>query len=516
MNSPGYSSGPERNTSDLMTSANQAIKRYWRLALPPALVLLGLIVAFNFHVKDYFTSDSLIFVQRQRIQSDIIKAPSEREMRTRLESTVQEILSRPRLRAIIEQYNLYPKLRGPRGLEAAVLRLRKKVEISPVRSPTGVDLLQTFRLAYTHGDPKTAYSVTQSIADLFIEESLIERRSEIQSTEEFIDAELRDARRQLELTEKKVQVFVSENFKQLPEHLNAAIARLESLQAQLTTSGQLVTANTVRRQNLESELAKATSQSLSISGSADTSSDPKEAINQLEAALVVLKSKYSNRHPDVIKTKRRIAALKDQLAGKDPGKSTALRESPLARSLRARISEVDIQLGALKDENKVLKESIAQLQNDIQTMPLKEQELLKIKRDYANVKAEYQRLLAAKGKAALQGNLVRSQKASQFRIIEPAELPPYPSGPNRKLILVGGVVASAVLFVVIIAALFFLNGAYKDRSGLEAGIGLPVLGIVPPMPTPDSAAYQRRLTSVSIIASLVSLVFGSAIIILVL
>jgi hypothetical protein len=72
------------------------------------------------------------------------------------------------------------------------------------------------------------------------------------------------------------------------------------------------------------------------------------------------------------------------------------------------------------------------------------------------------------------------------------------------------------LFVVIIAALFFLNGAYKDRSGLEAGIGLPVLGIVPPMPTPDSAAYQRRLTSVSIIASLVSLVFGSAIIILVL
>ncbi|MCB0344617.1 MAG: hypothetical protein KDD66_05855 [Bdellovibrionales bacterium] len=514
MKSLSFSNAPQRNTNEVLALVAQAIKRYWRIAVGPAVVLCGLIITFSIAVPDYYSASSLLYIQPQRVQTKIVQEPDEREMRSRLDSIVQEILSRPRLRAIIEKFDLYPSLRGPKGIESAIYTLRKKVNITPVKSPTGLELLQTFRLTFTHGNPETAYRVTQAVTNLFIEESLLSRRTEIQSTEEFIDAQLYDARKKLEETEAMVQKFVSGNFKQLPEHLNAAIARLENLQAQLTANSQMISANNVRRQSLQTELVTARSSGAGLPSARETSSDPNEAVAQLESALVVLQSKYSDAHPDVIKTKQRIKALKAQLgSGSSGGKSAPAASSPVVRSIRSQINEVDAQLAALQKENASLKKSIEVLQVDIQAMPLKEQELLKIKRDYTNVKANYERLLAAKEDASLQNSLMQSQKASQFKIIEPAELPAFPAGPNRKLFMTAGIAVSGILFVSLLMLLFFLNGAYKDRDEMESETGLPVLGLIPPMTTPETVAYQKRLTSVSVFASALSLASGSLLIV---
>ncbi len=512
MKSLSFSNSPQRNTNELLALVGQAIKRYWRIALGPAVVLCGLITTFAIAVPDYYSASSLLYIQPQRVQTKIIREPDEREMRSRLDSIVQEILSRPRLRAIIEKFDLYPSMRGPKGIESAIYTLRTKIKITPVKSPTGLELLQTFRLTFTHGNPETAYRVTQAVTNLFIEESLLSRRTEIQSTEEFIDAQLYDARKKLEETEAKVQKFISGNFKQLPEHLNAAIARLENLQAQLTTNAQMLSANTVRRQNLETELASARRNAGGVSA-AETSTDPNEAVAQLESALVVLQSKYSDEHPDVIKTKQRINALKNQLDQSGVSKTRPTSTSPVVRSIRSQITDVDAQLAALQKENAGLKRSIEELQKDIQAMPLKEQELLKIKRDYTNVKANYERLLAAKEDASLQNSLMQSQKASQFKIIEPAELPAFAAGPNRKLFLVSGIAVSVVLFVALLTLLYFLNGSFKDRDEMESETGLTVLGLIPPMATPETVAYEKRLTSVSVFASALSLASGSLLIV---
>lgn len=514
MKSLSFSNAPQRNTNELLALVGQAIKRYWRIAAGPAVVLCGLILTFSLAVPDYYAASSLLYIQPQRVQTKIVTEPDEREMRSRLDSIVQEILSRPRLRAIIEKFDLYPSMRGPKGIEYAIQTLRSKIDIVPVKSPTGLELLQTFRLTFTHGNPETAYRVAQAVTNLFIEESLLSRRTEIQSTEEFIDAQLYDARKELEETEAKVQKFVSGNFKQLPEHLNAAIARLENLQAQLTTNSQMISANTVRRQSLQTELASAKSSGAGSPGNVVTSSDPNEAVAQLESALVVLQSKYSDEHPDVIKTKQRINALKSQIGSSGGGAArAAASSSPVVRSIRGQIHDADADLAALNKENAALKKAIADLQKDIQAMPLKEQELLKIKRDYANVKANYERLLAAKEEASLQNSLLQTQKASQFKIIEPAELPAFASGPNRKLFVSAGFGASGALFVALLGLLFFLNGAFKDRDEMEAETGLPVLGMIPPMATPEAVAYEKRLTSVSVFASALSLASGSLLII---
>lgn len=507
----------DKSATELLTNFTQAYKRYWRIALAPAIILFGLTLMVSYTVPDYYTSDALLFIQPQRISSKIIDAPNKEETREWLEALVQEILSRPRLRAVIERFDMYPQMRGPLGMEQAVQRFRKKIVIKPMVSPTGIELLQTFRLTFTHQDPQLAFDVTKALSDLFVEESVLEKRSEIQSTEEFLDAQLREARKRLEETEEKVQEFVSANAGQLPDQLASSVARLESLQAQLSNNSQLLAATSIRRSSLIAELADAEKMSASMpfEPGQTNSSDPNESLAQLESALVVLQSKYSEQHPDVIHTRNRIQALKQQMASggvprvKSPVNTA--RASTL-RNLRNSIQEIDVQINNIKVDNERLKNSIARLQENIAAAPLKEQEMLKIKRDYDNVKDNYQRLLAAKEDASLRNSLVRSQKDTQFKIVEPAELPASPAGPNRMLIVIGGLFVSVALFFGLVLTMFFFNASFKSREELEEETGLTVLGVIPPMATSDALEQEKRLARASLAASVFSLASGSVLI----
>lgn len=511
---------------DLTKILKNAISRYWRIALSPALVLLGLVAVLSLRIPDYFSSESLVYIQPRRVTSSLFEqkgTESKDEMRDQLEALRGEILSRPRLRAVLQKHNVYPNLDTPKGLERAVDKFRLAIKILPVETSMGGTAFQMFRLEFTHRDANVAFEVTRALSDLFVEESLVSRRSEIRSTEEFLEAQLDEARKKLEVTEAAVQQFIRLNFGKLPDHLNAAIARLENAQAQLTTNSQLQAALQTRKQALHTEMKELARTSGSLGDGEAASSDPQENLAQLESALVILQSRYSERHPDVMNTKKRIAALKQEVAtGKRSGPAQGSSSNPrisrgdrgYAIGLRRDLGEIDAQLVRIEKENEDLKKSVATLQTNLEAMPIKEQEMLKIRRDYANVRENYDRLLAAREEAALESSLVRSHKAPQFRIIEPAERALAPAGPNRGLIFAAGALLSLIVFFAIPMALYFLNNSFKFTDDLENEVGVPVIGVVPPMITPESVRFRRRLSSSALVASLLSLVGGFVIIFL--
>ena len=511
-----------KSLSELMAPLRAALKRYWKLTFAPAFAVGAITLIVAMRLPSYYRTDSLIFVQPQRISSKVIENPDKDEVKERLESLVQEILSRPRLKSVMDRFQVYPDLKGIEGTEKAIQKFKKAIEITPAKSPTGATLLQTFELAFSHRDPKMAFEVTRALSNLFIEESLVDKRAEVQGTEEFLDSQLSEARKKLEETESQVQEFVRANFGKLPEHLEQAVARLQNLQAQLDANSQLIAANLTRRSSLDSELSEtrkmvAPAAPSESPASAADSYNPHESLAQLESALVVLTSKYSDQHPDVINTRKRIEALRQQM--KSGGAQAKSSYAPAGRgvspelviSTRREMREVDVQISSLKEENERLKKNIEKLQKDIEEMPLKEQELAKIKRDYANVKANYERLLAAREDAGLQSSLIRSQKGTQFRIVEPAEMPIGPAGPPRLLIAAAGIVAAILLAFVLPIGLYFISRAYHFKEEAAEDLGIRVLGVIPPMVTPESVIKGRRQTMLSAAVSVcVVLAAGAA------
>ncbi len=499
----------ERSFAELANVGRNVFRRYWKIAAFPAMAVLslGLLVALT--LPNYYTSDVLVFISPQRINiNKVIDSPNKDEMTERLQALVQEILSRPRLNSIIDRFSLYPELVGPKGKELAVRRFRSAITVTPIQSPTGVQLLQTFRLEFTHWDPKTAFEVTKALSNLFIEESVVSRRSELKGTEEFLDAQLNEARKRLEETENSVQQFVKANFGKLPEHLDAAIARLENAQQQLATNSNILLSNSTRRSFIEKELSdlKKSSSVVVAGGGAGA-----ESLDQLKAALAIMLSKYSEKHPDVINTRKRIEALQSQGAN-GAHRVISTGGSEAARNTARQLNELDAQTASINEENKRLKETIEKLQADIEQMPVKEQELVKIQRDYANVKANYEKLLGAREDAGIQSSLVRSEKASQFRIVEPAELPVQPAGPMRLVIVLGALVLSLLCWIAIPSAQFVINTAYKLAGDLERDLGVTVLGVIPAIATPHAVLLTRKAQRRAAFGSIITFAVGCIVI----
>ncbi len=333
--------------SELTLPVRTAIGRYWKVSWAPAFVVCALVLFLSFRLPGYYIADALISIQQQKLTAKIVEAPSKDDQAERLQSLIFEMISRPRLLNIIDKFQLYPQMKGARGRDDALLKLRSAIEITPENSTTGQRLTQTFRLSFTHQNPQTAFDVTKEISNLFIDESILSTKGDSEGTVEFLDAQLRSARQKLELMEQQVQGFVRQNFGKLPEHLEAAIARLESAQSQLATNSQLMTSKTQKLDFLRQE-AKLTNREVPVYSdpSGNGSSDPAENLAQLEAAITVLRSRYSDEHPDVIAAKSRMAALRSRIGEKSANgakgpKVVGTRVSGEARTARREVADVE-------------------------------------------------------------------------------------------------------------------------------------------------------------------------------
>ena len=95
-------------------------------------------------------------------------------------------------------------------------------------------------------------------------------------------------------------------------------------------------------------------------------------------------------------------------------------------------------------------------------------------------------------------------------------LPVIPAGPNRLLFFAGGLITGVLVLIAVPLGLFFMNSSFKFRDELENELGLPVIGVLPTMDTPRAAALARRASSTSVVASVLCLAAGAAIILWVL
>ena len=422
-------------------------------------------------------------------------------------------------RSIIDKFKLYPQFKGLKGKEKALVKMRGAIDIGPVISPSGKVLTQTFKLDFVHNDAKTAYNVADSLSQLFINESTLSEMSKTRGTEEFIDANLREQRTKLTKIEEKRKAFARKFSNQLPEYRVEALARLNSSQKQFSYNTQLLKSNLSRITFLRDEL-RVVQQGVaqnSVNNSSNSGSDPRIAIAKLKQSIKILKSKYSDRHPDVVAAQRRIDSLQGQAGGQKSVSvsSTIVNSNPQTRLVARELNELEVQIGGLKSENEKLKLEIDDLKANIKLMPIRETELSEIERDYVNLKESYNRLLEAKENASLQSSLVKSQKGTQFKIVDPASIPLVPSGPTRWVIALGGLVAGLAIMFGLPILLYYLNGALKSREEAESELDLPVIGVIPPLLTSAVVSQKIRTRRLSMFASMVSLVIGVLLIILV-
>lgn len=494
---------------------NLVRRRHWHILIPLFCVWLMVWTA-SWFIPSVYRSGTLILVEQPAVPQQFVPSNIQDDLQTRLDSITQQILSRTRLLHIIEQLDLYPKLRAKKNPDEVVEQMRRDIEIELVRS-TDKDRLSAFNVYYQSSSPRLAQEVTNELTNLFINENLEARQQQSENTTKFLESQLDEARQKLAEQEQRVRQFKDEHLGELPTQTQANLQILGGLQAQLQAQEDAL--NRARQQNtyLESMLGQYRSLQKNMKSGDGTAAGGLPAIDRelerLRAQLTDLSSRYTEKHPDIRKLKSQIARLektRQQLVDK-PSSDADTSETPASykdvKDMAPQL-ELESQLKANQAEVKNHQTEINQILNRISDYqsrlnraPVREQQLLDITRDYDQSRANYDSLLAKKNQSQMATNLEKTQQGEHFRVVDPPNLPVKPYQPNRlKLSMMGLFAGLALGAVFTMGAEMTDDRVYSERV-LKKLASVDVIAEVPALNTPEEEREQRKSIVVAVLST---------------
>jgi polysaccharide chain length determinant protein (PEP-CTERM system associated) len=478
-----------------------AWRRLWFILLPAAAVAAG-VALYSWGLPDRYRSDTLIMVVPQRVPESYVRPTVTARVEDRLQTISQQILSRTRLERVIQDFNLYSEERRTGIMEDVVEKMRKEITVQVVKG-------DAFRVAFVGEDPRTVMKVTERIASLFIEENLRDREVLAEGTNQFIEAQLNDARKRLIEHEKRLEAFRRQYAGQLPTQLGSNLQVLHNTQLQIQSVVESLNRDRDRRLLLERMSADLTSPDTDLLPPPATVTVEDGAVSggsaqQLEAARALLRQlelRLKPEHPDIVRLRRTIDQLEKKVESEalqaplSPD-AAAAAVSPAERARRARakslqleIENVDREIAAKQGEEQRLRAVVAAYQARVESGPSRETEMTELMRDYSTLQSMYTTLLQKREDSKVAANLERRQIGEQFKLLDPAQFPQKPVSPDRLRINLMGVAFGLAFGLGLVALLEYRDRSIKTDEEVLATLSLPVLATVPLM---MSAPERRR------------------------
>jgi len=470
-----------------------ALRRKWLIILP-ALVALTVAAYLAVVTPPLYQSETTILVEPQQIPENYVQSTVTGSVQDRLNIISQQILSRTRLESVIQQFNLYPEMRGRMPMEDVIHAMRKNIQVDVIeggrfRQP-GEGAAAAFKLAFIHGDPQVAQQVTMNLASMYIVENLKIRENLARETRSFLDKQLLDMETQLKTLEEAISVFKREHMGELPQQLEANLRTMEQLQVHRTSLQVSLRDAEARQISLDQQMADTPRYLLG------DDSDREELVRQVQRSrqeLASLLTRYTDQYPDVVRLRNQIRELEARMsgeAGETAGPEGVLPFNPLYARIQNQSNENLAEIRGLRSNIAEVNEKMRTLEGRVENIPKREQELMSLTRDYETIKQSYDRLMERRISASIAESLESRQKSEQFRILDPANYPQKPVKPDRIKILAFGLLAGVGIGGGISSLLEFLDRSLRRVEDVKNAFDLPVLGVIPVLTTDQE--IQRR------------------------
>ena len=491
--------------------ARIALKRKWMIILPTLAV--GLAIGFVvFRLPDLYESSTLIVVKPSTLPNSVVPMMTEEALTRELGSISQVVTSRSSLQPLVEKYDLYKEERG-RGeaMEVIIENMRKHIQVEVNTSRN--DITDAFNITYRGRDPETTQAVAGQLASRYVDEQTKGTINAGTSAKQFIEEQVHSAKEELDAVDNQRLAYLQQNMNNLPSQSQALVGRLTALheeqKALLAEQGRLRDLAAAYRSQL-GDITKSYEQEIVLS--AENTTDPKttaawaELVNrrsQYEGELQKLLTQYTEKHPDVVATKKQIEdirAQQDQMLNdwkdriEDRKQKLTRLSDPRLLTLRTNIAmvegDMDRQARLLEETNK----QIADLNARINAIPSAEVGLGALDRDYQTKKTNYDNLLLEQQKIVFGADAAKEQQGGGIQVVDPANLPEKPVAPKRLVLTVGGFgigfgLGILLVLIVEIRRLFTIQ-TVDDAKHYTT---LPVLASIPELMTPAEAlAIPRR------------------------
>jgi polysaccharide chain length determinant protein (PEP-CTERM system associated) len=445
-----------------------------------------------------YLAETVVLIDSQKIPEKFVSATVGDDLEERIASIRQMLLSGSELKKVIEEFGLYPEERKTHFEEEVLEMMRKDITISLESAMPGSSNKTkrpgAFRIGYQGSQPALVMQVANRLTDLYVEQNLKTREGQAAGTSDFLDTQLREAKKRLDELEGAVSTYKLAHNGELPQQEAALSGTLSRLQIELEANRDAInraqqttvilegSANamdaTIAAQTREWEQAlrgEATSGTSLLLGQPVTVQRSKES-EALENQLAQARARFAEGHPEVIRLRKAVENTKRLEVQRQAEKSDAaatnrqpddkatlsrpstdtLREPPeFARtreqlaSLRAQIQASVTELENRKAEQQRILRDLDTYQRRIERLPVREQEMAQVTRDYEMSKENYKSLLDKKMAAEMSLNMERRQQSERFVVLDRAQLPGKPIKPKRLELYAGGTAAALLLALLV-------------------------------------------------------------------
>ncbi len=471
----------------------EILRRRWWVILIPTIVGCAGALLYSLRLANQFTSRTLVLVEQQKVPDNYVKSVVTTDIGQRLGTMQEQILSRTRLQPIIEKFGLFKAEKGKVPLEDLVDRLRRLISVAPIRSlvSTKEGELPGFVITFTGNDPRLAQQVCAEITSMFIEENLRLRTQRAEGTTDFLKGELEQAKRNLDEQDAKLADFKHKYIGAIPVNEEADMNMMMSLSSQLDA----VTSQLNRAEQDKSYQESLLAQQLSTwqaapkgEGSGPRVDNLDRRLGELQGQLDAMQANYTPEHPDVVKLKNDIAALKKKIEdnaahAKDETvqapEAAGHAEPPEIQQIRLQIHQNATLIREKTREQARVRGQLGMFQGRLSMSPKIEQQYKQLTRDYQTALVFYNDLLAKKTQSEMATSLERREQGEQFRVMDPADLPEKPSFPNRAAFGGEGLGAGFLLGIGITLLLELRDKSLRTEDDIERFLGLRALAMVP-------------------------------------
>lgn len=394
------------------------------------------------------------------------------------------LLSTPNMERVIRMVDLDLNVEDDADMQNMVSRLSKNINIRSEGK-------QIFQVDYEGGDATMARDIVHAVVTIFIESNLGQNRDDIAQAETFIAAQIGEYESQLRDAEEKMATFRAQNV-DIISGTQGFVQKVADARSSMVSLEFELEEAIIQRNQIEARLED-TPRFLTLESSPQMGSGGEGGgstvarIQSLYGELDSLLLRYTDDHPDVISTRRRIQTLadryneeKDSESGSIENEMTAKSNvpNPLYEQLTMNHVQASSVVAQLERRRLRSQEQLNRLISLQSIAPAIEAEMASFNRDYGVVKEKYESLLGSRESARLARALESDTDAVNFRMVDPPRVAAGPTGPPR-VIYLGMVLLMAFGAGGSVAFLRSqLDETFVSTDRLEEFFGLPVVGSV--------------------------------------
>ena len=529
-----------------------------------AVFLVGVVIALVW--PPTYSSSATILIKEQEIPTELVRSTVTSFASQRIQTISQRVMTRNNLMQIIEKYNLYVKDRKKRTTEEVLGAMRDDIGLEMISAEvmdprTGRPGVATiaFKLSYKGDDPGSTQKVAGELTSLFLAENLRTRKEKASETYIFLTEEAKKLSEMISEQQNKLAEFKEKHADSLPEMQSLNLSTLDRTERELTQADIDISSKEERLFYLKSQLAQTNPLTNMRSATGQSILDPVSRLKALESEYAGMKAKYSNEHPDVIRTLREINGLRAQTGSstssvaekakelsklraklgvlikkyssehpdvtklnkaiytleneiKDIDKLPEQKvmelqpENALYISLQGQIQGIELDIKAVKERKDKLKKKLSDYELRIAMGPQIESEYLELSREQANTLSRFRDIKAKQMEAEIGQQLEKASKGETFILIDPAQFPEKPIKPNRIAIVFLSVVFAIALGLGLAVLQESLDSSVRGIGGIAKILTAAPLAVIPVIYNSQDYIYRQRRIRLVLSAAISSVV----------